>query len=185
MAMLPVSLARVSSEKMSATSPISLWKVMTSPSEEAIPALSCPRCWSAYSPRQVRFAASAWPYTPNIPHSSCISGNTSVSPFLKKPGAFPRPSDQALAISPATTRAALKTLEVLPTANALLFHCNTELSDGSRKGVFPDPTAFPSPPNENRRLAGPHSEHAVEYGVDVPQVILHVEQFPELLASQP
>ena len=28
---------------------------------EAIPALSCPRCWSAYRPRYVRFEASAWP----------------------------------------------------------------------------------------------------------------------------
>ena len=43
----PGSRERISSEKMSATSPISLWKMILSPSELAIPALSWPRCCSA------------------------------------------------------------------------------------------------------------------------------------------
>jgi hypothetical protein len=46
-AVCPGSRARISSEKMSATSPISLWKMIFSPSVLAIPALSCPRCCSA------------------------------------------------------------------------------------------------------------------------------------------
>src|SRR4030065_611945 len=95
------------------------------------------------------------------------------------------PPSRPRAVPPGPPGPAIKNLDILPTGNALLFHCNTELPDGGRKDVFPDPPAFPLPPNENRRLACPHSEHAVEYGVDVPQVMLHVEKFPELLASQP
>src|SRR2546430_11481844 len=35
-----------------------------------MPALSCPRCCSAYNPRYVRFEASVWPKIPKTPHSS-------------------------------------------------------------------------------------------------------------------
>src|SRR5512134_228489 len=70
-AMCPGSRDRISSEKMSATSPISLWKMIPSPSVLAIPALSCPRCCSAYSPRYAMLAASGCPWIPKMPHSSC------------------------------------------------------------------------------------------------------------------
>src|SRR5581483_8812615 len=43
---------------------------MTVPSDAAMPALSWPRCCSAYTPRYVRLEASVCPQIPNTPHSS-------------------------------------------------------------------------------------------------------------------
>src|ERR1043166_6455019 len=40
-----------------------------------MPALSCPRCCSAYSPRYTRFAASGWFRMPKTPHSSLNLSN--------------------------------------------------------------------------------------------------------------
>src|SRR5678815_4011711 len=40
------------------------------PSDVTMPALSWPRCWSAYNPRYVRLAASGLPKIPKTPHSS-------------------------------------------------------------------------------------------------------------------
>src|SRR6267142_3367226 len=55
---------------MSATSPMALCRRIWAPSQEAIPADSCPRCWSAWIPRYARLAASEFPNTPKTPHSS-------------------------------------------------------------------------------------------------------------------
>ena len=44
-----------------------------------MPALSCPRCCSAYRPRYVRLAASGWPKIPKTPHSSRNLSN--IRPF--------------------------------------------------------------------------------------------------------
>ena len=49
---------------------IATTKRINAPSDAAIPALSCPRCCSAYRPRYVMFAASGWPKIPKTPHSS-------------------------------------------------------------------------------------------------------------------
>ena len=49
-AMCPRSVVREGSSKTWATSPISLCTMMRLPSLTAMPADSCPRCWSAYSP---------------------------------------------------------------------------------------------------------------------------------------
>src|SRR4029453_14389363 len=45
-----------------------------------MPALSCPRCCSAYRPRYVSFEASALPKIPNTPHSSLNLSTISRSP---------------------------------------------------------------------------------------------------------
>jgi hypothetical protein len=55
---------------MSLTSPMPLMSFTSRPSAEAIPADSCPRCCSAYSPQYVIRAASSCPYTAITPHSS-------------------------------------------------------------------------------------------------------------------
>src|SRR5664279_3979469 len=54
----------------SATYPMPFSTDTREPFHVTMPADSWPRCCMAYSPRYVRFAASAWPKMPKTPHSS-------------------------------------------------------------------------------------------------------------------
>src|SRR5579862_9890924 len=66
----PGSRARRSGVKTCATSPMSLTRCVCEPSQVAMPALSWPRCCSAYRPRCTYGAAAAWVRIPKTPHSS-------------------------------------------------------------------------------------------------------------------
>src|ERR1700677_419627 len=62
----------MSSSKMAPSSPISLCERIVPPSAAAMPADSCPRCWSAYSAKNASRAASRpGAKTPVIPHILC------------------------------------------------------------------------------------------------------------------
>src|SRR3990172_4650384 len=82
-AIYPESLSRRSCEKISATRPISISECKNFPSDDTIPALSCPLCCKAWSPRYVIFAASGCPYIPNIPHINLGKGIGKGKRFLK------------------------------------------------------------------------------------------------------
>src|SRR5262249_37952433 len=99
MAMCPGSASSARSSNASATCPMAREMRIFSPSALAMPALSWPRCWRAYSPRYVRLAASGCPKMPKTPHSSLYLSRCSLASLarvLAAPDAVfasPRPSD--------------------------------------------------------------------------------------------
>src|SRR5215813_477936 len=72
-----------SREKLSPTRPIRRSEWNRLPSNEMMPAASCPRCWRACRPSAVIAAASGWPNMPKTPHSS-----RSRSPSRSRPASL-------------------------------------------------------------------------------------------------
>src|SRR5262245_36658390 len=67
-------------EKLSPTRPIRRSEWNRLPSNETMPAASCPRCWRACRPSAVIAAASGWPNMPKTPHSSRSRSPSRSSP---------------------------------------------------------------------------------------------------------
>ena len=138
MAAKPGRRARRSASKISLTRPISRTQRRRCPSDETIPADSCPRCCRACNPRYARFEASGWPKMPMTPHmrgpkvARCRDNRrwivTSISPEMQTRPAvtFVIPRARYVVESTFTGLATLCSLFAGP--SGLLCHCR----DGSR-----------------------------------------------------